>query len=96
MGSECCSADTHLSTVLTLPHLYLQADVSPLMDDRPLKTTRTMTFVVPPVVRLEMPAGVTHQLVRQYLLHFGYAGTLGAFDDAAGLLPDGGGAPPDR
>lgn len=35
-----------------------------------------------------MPAGVTHQLVRQYLLHFGYADTLRAFDSAAGVLPD--------
>ena len=43
-----------------------------------------------------MPAGVTHQLVRQYLLHFGYADTLRAFDSAAGVLPDDEAAPADR
>ena len=43
-----------------------------------------------------MPAGVTHQLVRQYLLHFGYADTLRAFDAAAGVLPSDEAAPADR
>jgi Ran-binding protein 9/10 len=46
--------------------------------------------------RLHVPAGVTHQLVRQYLLHFGYADTLRAFDSAAGVLPDDEAAPADR
>ncbi len=46
--------------------------------------------------RLEVPAGVTHQLVRQYLLHFGYAGTLAAFDAAAGLLPGSDAMPAER
>lgn len=39
---------------------------------------------------------MTHQLVRQYLLHFGYAGTLATFDAAAGLLPGGEAAPEER
>lgn len=39
---------------------------------------------------------MTHQLVRQYLLHFGYARTLQAFDSAAGVLPDGADAPAER
>lgn len=46
--------------------------------------------------RLEVPAGVTHNLVRQFLLHFGYADTLRAFDSAAGVLPDGNAAPAER
>lgn len=33
---------------------------------------------------IEIPAGVTHRLVRNYLLHHGYAGTLAAFDNASG------------
>ncbi len=32
-----------------------------------------------------MPAGTVHRVVRQYLLHYGYADTLQAFDAAAGL-----------
>ena len=48
------------------------------------------------VCSLHVPAGVTHQLVRQYLLHFGYADTLRAFDSAAGVLPDDEAVPADR
>lgn len=48
------------------------------------------------MVRLHVPAGVTHQLVRQYLLHFGYADTLRAFDSAAGVLPDDEAVPADK
>lgn len=34
---------------------------------------------------IPVPAGVVHQLVHSYLLHYGYAETLTAFDQAAGL-----------
>ena len=34
---------------------------------------------------IDVPAGVTHQLVRNYLLFYGYADTLAAFDTSAGL-----------
>ncbi|KXZ54134.1 hypothetical protein GPECTOR_5g234 [Gonium pectorale] len=34
---------------------------------------------------LPVSPGVSHQLVRQYLLHHGYQDTLAAFDEAAGL-----------
>ena len=37
--------------------------------------------------RIELPAGATHQIVRDYLLFYGYADTLAAFDGAAGLDP---------
>lgn len=37
---------------------------------------------------IAIPAGVTHRLVRNYLLHYGYAKTLRAFDSAAGGSPD--------
>lgn len=37
---------------------------------------------------IAIPAGVTHRLVRNYLLHYGYAKTLRAFDSAAGISPD--------
>ncbi len=42
--------------------------------------------------RVELPAGATHQIVRDYLVHYGYADTLAAFDSAAGAIP---GAPDD-
>lgn len=34
-----------------------------------------------------MPLSVSHDVVRRYLLHYGYAGTLHAFDRDAGLVP---------
>ena len=37
--------------------------------------------------RTELPAGATHQIVRDYLVHYGYADTLAAFDSAAGAIP---------
>ncbi|GIL69885.1 hypothetical protein Vretifemale_659 [Volvox reticuliferus] len=37
------------------------------------------------VDRIPVSSGVTHKLVRQYLLHYGYKETLCAFDEAAGL-----------
>ena len=37
--------------------------------------------------RVELPAGATHQIVRDYLVHYGYADTLAAFDSAAGAIP---------
>ncbi|EIE19632.1 SPRY-domain-containing protein [Coccomyxa subellipsoidea C-169] len=37
---------------------------------------------------ISIPAGVTHRLVREYLLHYGYADTLRAFDTAAGTTED--------
>ncbi len=37
--------------------------------------------------RIELPAGATHQIVRDYLVHYGYADTLAAFDSAAGVIP---------
>eukprot|EP00877_Chromochloris_zofingiensis_P000059 jgi/Chrzof1/10053/Cz04g25140.t1 len=37
------------------------------------------------VSSIPVPAGVVHQLVHSYLLHYGYAETLTAFDQAAGL-----------
>lgn len=37
--------------------------------------------------RIELPAGATHQIVRDYLLFYGYGDTLAAFDGAAGLDP---------
>lgn len=37
---------------------------------------------------IPIPAGVTHRLVREYLLHYGYADTLHAFDSAAGTTED--------
>ncbi len=37
---------------------------------------------------IPIPAGVTHRLVREYLLHYGYADTLSAFDSAAGTTED--------
>ncbi|GLC55921.1 hypothetical protein PLESTB_001044600 [Pleodorina starrii] len=37
------------------------------------------------VDRLPVAPGITHMLVRQYLLHYGYEETLRAFDEAAGL-----------
>ena len=37
--------------------------------------------------RIELPAGATHQIVRDYLLFYGYADTLAAFDGAAGVDP---------
>ena len=40
------------------------------------------------VRRIPIPAGVTHRLVRGYLMHFGYAHTLSVFDSAAGSTPD--------
>ena len=39
-------------------------------------------------LRIPIPAGVTHRLVRGYLMHFGYAHTLSVFDAAAGSTPD--------
>ena len=40
------------------------------------------------ICSIAIPAGVTHRLVRNYLLHYGYAKTLRAFDSAAGISPD--------
>ncbi|BDA46674.1 Ran-binding protein 10 [Coccomyxa sp. Obi] len=40
------------------------------------------------VQSIPIPAGVTHRLVREYLLHYGYADTLRAFDAAAGTTED--------
>lgn len=37
---------------------------------------------------ISIPAGVTHRLVREYLLQYGYADTLRAFDTAAGTTED--------
>ena len=37
--------------------------------------------------RIELLAGATHQIVRDYLVHYGYADTLAAFDSAAGVIP---------
>ena len=39
----------------------------------------------PALCRVELPAGATHQIVRDYLLFYGYGDTLAAFDGAAGL-----------
>ncbi|KAK9806165.1 hypothetical protein WJX72_003712 [[Myrmecia] bisecta] len=33
-----------------------------------------------------MPPGATHQIVRNYLMYYGYSNTLAAFDAAAGLI----------
>ena len=40
-------------------------------------------------IRVDLPAGATHQIVRDYLVHYGYADTLAAFDSAAGAIPGG-------
>ncbi|GFR46622.1 hypothetical protein Agub_g8226, partial [Astrephomene gubernaculifera] len=37
------------------------------------------------VERMPLSPAASHQLVRQYLLHYGYQASLGAFDEAAGL-----------
>ncbi|KAG2484878.1 hypothetical protein HYH03_016362 [Edaphochlamys debaryana] len=41
------------------------------------------------VQRIPVSSGTSHQLVRQYLLHYGYEDTLRAFDEAAGLGGEG-------
>jgi len=35
--------------------------------------------------RVDVDAGATHRVVRDYLAHYGYADTLAAFDAVAGL-----------
>ncbi|GIL63043.1 hypothetical protein Vafri_17192 [Volvox africanus] len=38
--------------------------------------------------RIPVSPGITHEIVRQYLLHYGYEDTLRAFDEAAGLIEE--------
>mmetsp|Transcript_7126 Transcript_7126/g.20115 ORF Transcript_7126/g.20115 Transcript_7126/m.20115 type:complete len:488 (-) Transcript_7126:361-1824(-) len=44
------------------------------------------------VSREELPAGASHKIVRDFLVHFGYGATLAAFDAAAGTVESGGSA----
>ena len=52
----------------------------------------TMPPLLSPHRSTSVSAGEVHQIVRNYLLHYGYADTLAAFDTAAGMAEGQGGA----
>ncbi len=68
-------------------HLHLKLPAS--MDPPTAIASLSPPSSCPPC-SIPVSPGTTHQLVRQYLLHYGYADTLRAFDAAAGLLEQAG------
>lgn len=87
----CCLLSLHAAAT---PH----PEPTPLVISAPLPHSpspalRPPPSLLPPCSAARVSAGDVHQIIRGYLLHYGYAASLAAFDAAAGMaaLDDAGG-----